>query len=38
VVTERTRHRLWAAQHGPTRHVEAQQPGELVCLANFYIG
>jgi integrase len=38
LLTERTRRRLWAAQHGRTRHVEAQQPGELLCLDSFYIG
>jgi transposase InsO family protein len=38
LLTERTRRRLWAAQHGRTRHVEAQRPGELVCLDSFYIG
>jgi len=38
LLTERTRRRLWQARHGRTRHVEAQQPGELVCLDTFYIG
>jgi transposase InsO family protein len=38
LLTERTRRALWRARHGRTRHVEAQQPGELVCLDTFYIG
>ncbi len=38
LLTERTRRRLWRARHGQTRHVEAQAPGELVCLDTFYIG
>src|SRR2546426_1159136 len=38
LLTERPRRRLWQARHGRTRHVEAQQPGELVCLDTFYIG
>src|SRR3989449_9797106 len=38
LLTERTRRRLWQARHGRTRHVEAQQPGELVCLDTVYIG
>jgi transposase InsO family protein len=38
LLTERTRRRLWRARHGQTRHVEASQPGELVCLDSFYIG
>jgi hypothetical protein len=36
LLTERTRRRLWRARHGATRHVEAQVPGELVCLDTFY--
>ncbi len=38
LLTERTRRRLWRARHGQIRHVEAQTPGELVCLDTFYIG
>src|SRR2546425_9161197 len=38
LLTERTRQRLWRARHGRTRHVEAAEPGELVCLDTFYIG
>jgi transposase len=38
LLTERTRRTLWQAQHGPTRHVIAHEPGELVCLDTFYIG
>jgi transposase InsO family protein len=38
LLTERTRQRLWRARYGRTRHVEAQEPGELVCLDTFYIG
>jgi len=38
LLTERTRQRLWRARYGRTRHVEAKEPGELVCLDTFYIG
>jgi transposase InsO family protein len=38
LLTERTRARLWRARHGRTRHVDAREPGELVCLDTFYIG
>jgi transposase InsO family protein len=38
LLTERTRQGLWHARHGRTRHVEAREPGELVCLDTFYIG
>jgi transposase len=38
LLTERTRRRLWRARYGRTRHVDAQEPGELVCLDTFYIG
>jgi transposase InsO family protein len=38
LLTERTRQQLWRARHGRTRHVEAREPGELVCLDTFYIG
>ena len=37
LLTERTRHALWRARYGPTRQVEAEHPGELVCLDTFYI-
>jgi len=38
LLTERTRQRPWRARYGRTRHVEAKEPGELVCLDTFYIG
>jgi len=38
LLTERTRQTLWRARHGRTRHVEANEPGELLCLDTFYIG
>ena len=38
LLTERTRQQLWRARPGGTRHVEAREPGELVCLDTFYIG
>jgi len=38
LLTERTRQRLWRARYGRTRHVDAKEPGELVCLDTFYIG
>ena len=38
LLTERTRAQLWRARHGRTRHVEATEPGQLVCLDTFYIG
>ena len=38
LLTDRTRQRLWRARHGSTRHVEATEPGELVCLDTFYGG
>src|SRR5947207_6115076 len=34
--TERTRRRLWRARYGRTRHVEAREPGALMCLDTFY--
>jgi hypothetical protein len=37
LLTERTRRALWGARYR-TRYVEAQAPGELVCLDTFYIG
>ena len=38
LLIQRTRQRLWRARYGRTRHVEAKEPGELVCLDTFYIG
>jgi len=38
LLTDRTRRELARARPGRTRHVEAQEPGELVCLDTFYIG
>ena len=38
LLTERTKQRLWEARHGRTRHVQATEPGELVCLDTFYVG
>jgi transposase InsO family protein len=38
LLTERTRQALWRLRHGQTQHVQARQPGELVCLDTFYIG
>jgi transposase InsO family protein len=38
LLTDRTRRTLWRARHGRTRHVEATEPGALVCLDTFYIG
>lgn len=35
LLTERTRQCLWRARYGRTRHVEASEPGELVCLDTF---
>src|SRR5438093_800316 len=37
-VCYRWRQRLWRARYGRTRHVDAKEPGELVCLDTFYIG
>lgn len=37
LLTDRTRRALQEAR-GRKRHVEARQPGELVCLDSFYIG
>src|SRR5437867_9514400 len=34
LLTARTRQRLGRARHGSTRHVEATEPGELVCLGH----
>ena len=38
LLTERTRQTLWRLRHGQTRHVQAERPGELVCLDTLYIG
>ena len=38
LLTERTRRQLARARGVVSRHVEATQPGELVCLDTFYIG
>jgi len=38
LLTERTRRQLLAAQRRQGPHVQASQPGELVCLDTFYIG
>jgi transposase InsO family protein len=38
LLTERTRQALWRLRHGRMQHVQATQPGELVCLDTFYIG
>jgi transposase InsO family protein len=38
LLTERTRRQLVAAQRRQGPHVDASQPGELVCLDTFYIG
>jgi transposase InsO family protein len=38
LLTQRTRQLLWQLRHGQTRHVEAERPGELLCLDTFYIG
>ena len=38
LLTERTRRQLLAAQRRAGKHVQAEKPGELVCLDTFYIG
>jgi hypothetical protein len=38
LLTERTRRQLAAAQRRQAPHIQATQPGELVCLDTFYIG
>ena len=38
LLTERTRRRLQRARQVAPRHVEAKQPGDLVCIDTFYIG
>jgi transposase InsO family protein len=38
LLTERTRRQLAAAQRRQAPHIQADKPGELVCLDTFYIG
>lgn len=38
LLTERTRRQLARARRRPRPHVEAEVPGELVCLDTFYLG
>jgi len=38
LLTERTRRQLAAAQRRQAPHIQASEPGELVCLDTFYIG
>ncbi|HLC35895.1 MAG TPA: IS481 family transposase [Anaerolineales bacterium] len=38
LLTERTRRQLLAAQRRAGKHVQAEKPGELVCLDTFFIG
>jgi transposase InsO family protein len=38
LLTERTRRQLAAAQRRQAPHIQATQPGELVCLDTFYVG
>lgn len=38
LLTERTRRQLTAAQRRHAPHIQASQPGELVCLDTFYVG
>jgi transposase InsO family protein len=38
LLTERTREKLLRARYGRTQHVDAEQPGDLVCLDCFYVG
>jgi len=38
LLTERTRRQLAAAQRRQAPHIEARQPGDLVCLDTFYVG
>jgi hypothetical protein len=32
LLTQRTRQLFWRLRYGQTRHVEAERPGELLCL------
>jgi transposase InsO family protein len=38
LLTERTRKNLLQARFGRTQHVQAELPGELVCIDSFYVG
>ena len=38
LLTERTRRQLQRARRGTEAHVQAEVPGELVCLDTFYVG
>jgi transposase InsO family protein len=38
LLTERTRRHLAAAQRRQAPHIQATQPGELVCVDTFYVG
>lgn len=38
LLTARTRRQLGRARAGRPRHIEAQGPGDLVCLDTFYLG
>lgn len=38
LLTERTRAALQQAKGAAAQHIEAAQPGELVCLDTFYVG
>lgn len=38
LLTERTRRHLAAAQRRKAPHIEATQPGDLVCIDTFYVG
>lgn len=38
LLTERIRHQLAAAWRRQAPHIQADKPGELVCLDTFYIG
>ena len=38
LLTERTRRQLLVAQRRAGKHVQAEKPGELVCLDTFFIG
>ena len=38
LLTERTRENLIHARFGRSQHVQAELPGELVCIDSFYVG
>lgn len=38
LMTEKSREKLLRARYARTRHVEAEEPGDLVCLDSFYVG